>query len=301
MTNNCTHSNVLSTQAVRTFFFDNLQANNSNLSLEVLHAEPLAGNICNVYCFDKHVFFEKRFKNFIELENTYCMSYLITNDHTNSDKKIPTVSVLCYEKDKKIQCCGHGMLATAFCWMQILKTPALQFNYADTKIFAEQKEDIIWLRFPQVNCQVCELPEWLPMLFPQLKVEDYPIRAACTSALDGYLVLEWPTNTDLSQLPAVTKAVVTFTRRAVIFTARQKDSSVDIQLRYFAPQYSQQEDAATGSAVRILSSYWSPFFTRFVAQQRSEKGGLLMARFLADSKEVAVGGYCQLVEDMEYA
>ncbi|MCW8856356.1 MAG: PhzF family phenazine biosynthesis protein, partial [Kangiella sp.] len=51
----------------------------------------------------------------------------------------------------------------------------------------------------------------------------------------------------------------------------------DYDLRYFAPQHGVNEDKATGSANRVLASYWKSKLNRskFKARQLSAKGAVI--------------------------
>ena len=122
------------------------------------------------------------------------------------------------------------------------------------------------------------------------------VLGACAEAGDsaGYLVLEWPADTDLTSLDPPGDSLRLHTTRALIATCRVSPSASlageDIQLRYFAPQYGVDEDAATGSAMRVLASYWQQrgLGNHLQGLQRSARGGWLFSRL--ENARVWVGG-----------
>ena len=72
------------------------------------------------------------------------------------------------------------------------------------------------------------------------------------------------------------------TQRAVIATQRADDRfGYDYYFRYFAPQHGVNEDKATGSAHRVLVSYWSKRLnkTNLLAKQLSKEGAELTGRY----------------------
>ncbi len=64
-------------------------------------------------------------------------------------------------------------------------------------------------------------------------------------------------------------------RRALILTTPGY-GGIDYGIRYFAPQYGNNEDAATGSANIQIAKYWQDFYKKetVVGQQFSYRGGL---------------------------
>ena len=70
------------------------------------------------------------------------------------------------------------------------------------------------------------------------------------------------------------------TQRAVIATQQSRDADYDYNFRYFAPQHGVNEDKATGSAHRVLVSYWHQYLNKcnFKARQYSIEGAELIGR-----------------------
>ncbi len=73
---------------------------------------------------------------------------------------------------------------------------------------------------------------------------------------NGYYLLELPNEKSVKDCRVKGAALSRVSRRAVIVTAKSDRMSDDYVMRYFAPQYSQHEDPATGSANAMLAEYW---------------------------------------------
>ena len=101
----------------------------------------------------------------------------------------------------------------------------------DLRVGFYAEDDCAWIGLPPINSEPCAVPRWIREFFPEA-----PWRAALAGGESGYLILEWPAGFDLTELP--------------------DDPAIDVQLRYFAPQHGVPEDTATGSAMRVLATYW---------------------------------------------
>jgi predicted PhzF superfamily epimerase YddE/YHI9 len=162
----------------------------------------------------------------------------------------------------------------------------------DSVVASWQRQDHTWLRFHRVPTRVCPLPAWVNTVFPG---QQGPVVAAHCGGESGYLVLQWPDGYGLEQLAPQLSALSARSRRALICTSAQPAVGAgEIHLRYFAPQYGVYEDAATGSAVRVLADYWSSRFSSLTVRQCSPEGGRLLSRVAAD--HVEVGGRCVTLE-----
>lgn len=187
-----------------------------------------------------------------------------------------------------VQLCGHGLLCTGVAWrlhggaLTALRMNGLRADFS-------RSEGIAWVGLPPLDTAPCAAPDWLSALFPSP-----PLRCAHAGGSDGYLVLEWPAGTDLRALPAPGPQLRAHTRRALIATSPARGQrGVDLQLRYFAPQYDSAEDSATGSAMRVLAGYWQARCgDALKAWQCSPDGGLLLSRM--DAGRCWIGGRVQL-------
>ena len=188
---------------------------------------------------------------------------------------------------EEIQLCGHGLLCSAYIWME-------QWGEGGTlhmhgcRVSCDRETDTVWLQFEAPALTDCEVPHWCELLFGQRAVG-----CAISGPENGYLILEWPAELELRQLPRPGKALAEHTQRAIIITRQTLGSEAalaDIHYRYFAPQYGVDEDTATGSAMRILASYWASLHTDgcLSAYQCSDDGGLLFSRL--KGTQVWIGG-----------
>jgi predicted PhzF superfamily epimerase YddE/YHI9 len=201
----------------------------------------------------------------------------------------PVIEIRCYTPDgHAIQCCGHGLLAAAYHWQQRLQCGELPLRMNSSAVPSWSEQGQTWLRFERLPTLACPVPAWVGEVFPGTS---QPVSAATCGDEQGYLVLQWADGFSLEALPSPHDRFSALSRRALICTSAQPSVGADaIQLRYFAPQYGVAEDAATGSAVRVLADYWSPRFASLTAQQCSPEGGRLLARIATD--HVEVGGRC---------
>jgi predicted PhzF superfamily epimerase YddE/YHI9 len=142
-----------------------------------------------------------------------------------------------------------------------------------------------------------DVPSLSPVAVPawtNLFTGDAPLACAKEGDDTGYLVVEWPEDTDLAGLYPPGDCLQRHTMRALIATCRISPANSlageNIQLRYFAPQYGVDEDVATGSAMRVLASYWQQrgLGNQLRGLQRSARGGWLFSRL--ESTRVWVGG-----------
>ena len=214
---------------------------------------------------------------------TQCQSWLETHDGAS------VIAVRCYSAGGQlIQCCGHGLLAAAHSWQRQLQCEVVELSMNGSVLFSWREGDITWLRFAPMRMHDEVVPDWLPQVFSGSQ-------QACVAANVGeasdYLVLQWPDGFDLSCLPRPAATLAQWTNRALICTTAQPEwGEGAVQLRYFAPQYGVLEDAATGSAMRVLAQYWSSRFSQLTAYQCSPAGGLLLSRRTA--AHIDVGGRC---------
>ncbi len=214
---------------------------------------------------------------------TTCLSWLQTSELR------PLIALRCYSPGGQIiQCCGHGLMAASHAWMSRLGREALTLVMQGSQVDSWRSDEEIWLRFSALETRSCEVPAWVRDM---LATATNPVSAAHSGESSGYLVLQWPDNFDLRSLTPPDETLARYTQRALICTtARPEVGAGAIELRYFAPQYGVIEDAATGSAMRVLASYWSSRFDCLRGYQCSSAGGQLLARWAPHCVEV--GGIC---------
>lgn len=178
-----------------------------------------------------------------------------------------------------IQLCGHGLLCTGAAWLRRGDGVAtLVMNGLSVAFHAE--DDLAWIGLPPIVTKPCRVPVWVREFFPEV-----PWRAALAGGDDGYLVLEWPAGFDLRSLPVPDYGLRRRTGRSLIATSMDRaNPAIDVQLRYFAPQHGVPEDTATGSAMRVLATYWRnrELADGLRAFQCSPQGGELRSRIRND-------------------
>lgn len=179
-----------------------------------------------------------------------------------------------------IRFCGHGALAAARVALDETEPQAVVPGPVSFSSDSQQWQgwfdvagggDCVTLSFARPAVSMCAVPRaaalWLGV----------PLVAAATSGgPDDYLILEASAPESVATAAPDTAAICAATRRALILTARDATGPV---FRYFAPQYGDAEDTATGSAAVQLGSYW---------QQRA---GL----DVADYAQLSPGGGCMTV------
>ena len=213
---------------------------------------------------------------------TVCQSWRVNDSATQQ------IALRCYLNGQLIQCCGHGLLATAYYWQRQLKRDALDLTMNLSQINSWREGELTWLRFNTLTTTPCALPGWIAEAFP---AQAQPTCAATAGGENGYLILQWPDAFQLKELPQLQIRLGKYTQRALICTSAQPDAGEGaIQLRYLAPQHGAPEDSATGSAMRVLSHYWSQRFEHLAAWQCSAEGGHLLATFKGE--QVEIGGRC---------
>ncbi|MFT4615442.1 MAG: putative PhzF superfamily epimerase YddE/YHI9 [Bacteroidia bacterium] len=192
-----------------------------------------------------------------------------------------------------ILCCGHGLLSCAAVWTSYWGGQG-SLQAGETTLLCKWQDDALWLGFPKVPsadspAQNSLVPDWLE---PLLAV---PV-VSCREVGDtqGYLIAELEADCDLRNLEPPGDSLIQYTRRALIVTCRSKATSSEagerFHFRYFAPQYGVPEDAATGSAMRLLTSYWQQLAVggKVLALQCSPAGGWLRGCITQD--RVWIGG-----------
>lgn len=202
---------------------------------------------------------------------TQCVSWSGSDD---------TALVRCWAlSGQALSVCGHGLLCAGVAWLRHGGGVAtLSMNGLPVAFHAE--DDLAWIGLPPINTQPCRIPLWVREFFPEA-----PWRAALAGDDNGYLVLEWPAGFDLRSLPVPDYGLRRRTGRSLIVTCVDRDNpAFDVQLRYFAPQHGVPEDTATGSAMRVLATYWMnrELADGLHARQCSPHGGELRSRIRGD-------------------
>ncbi|MDG2048099.1 MAG: PhzF family phenazine biosynthesis protein [Halioglobus sp.] len=178
-----------------------------------------------------------------------------------------------------VRLCGHGLLGCGTIWEKLGQAIS-RITMNDTTVQFYSQRNISWIGFEAIDYKPSTVPEWVELAF-----ESKPKSAAVAGDEAGYLILMWPDNAELRDLPVPGPELEEHTRRAIIATcADAENPALDIRQRYFAPQHGTAEDAATGSAMRVLARFWQAQagFDELRAWQCSTEGGHLFSRIEDD-------------------
>jgi predicted PhzF superfamily epimerase YddE/YHI9 len=190
----------------------------------------------------------------------------------------------------RIQFCWHGALAAAWAVFNEHAPDAgiLEFKNARHRWYARRSDaadrDIALIYKSPVPVD-CEVPD-----FASTCLGSQPVAAAELGDESDYLVLELTDPESVRQVQPDFTAISAATRRALIVTAKAAhNEEPGCVFRYFAPQYGDPEDAATGSAAVQLAAYWPQRLQaeRFAAVQLSRQGAVMQLQHLGDTVELA--------------
>jgi predicted PhzF superfamily epimerase YddE/YHI9 len=172
-----------------------------------------------------------------------------------------------------IRLCGHGLLSCGTVWSHT-DTPVQTLIMHDTEAQFERRDGTGWVGLAPLASSDCAVPQWTTTLFGSP-----PARAATAGQSDDYLILVWADDFPLREL-ALPANLAQHTQRAVIATClNARQPGFDICFRYFAPQHGIAEDVATGSAMRVLATFWQQQLGDSLrAMQCSPQGGELLSR-----------------------
>lgn len=206
-----------------------------------------------------------------------------------SDKK-NTFNIRFFNAQQEIQLCGHGLLAAGKVVLdkKLKQVTPIEFitqsSHINTRIDAQQQ---LWIGFDAIDSEPAPVPSW---------AEDCcnikPEKASKVGASNGYWIFEWPKDFDLKELAIDFDKLTFATERALIATTESSTDDFDYDLRYFAPQHGVNEDKATGSANRVLASYWKNRLNQrtLKARQLSSEGAVVEVECDEDANTVWISG-----------
>ena len=192
----------------------------------------------------------------------------------------------CQQRGNAISLCGHGLLSAAAFWRDS-NASVNTLHMGNSRFEVDSEGDTFWVAMPLASLQEGNTHRWMID-----RLGKAPVRVEASGPDQGYLVLEYTDLDTLMSLTAPDGDLTKHTQRAIITTCLLDTTSTqtNIALRYFAPQYGNPEDSATGSALRVLAAYWRKHCgaETLCAYQCSPRGGLLLSRL--DDKQVWIGG-----------
>lgn len=207
-----------------------------------------------------------------------------------------------YQFGREIQDCGSGLVAAAFLTGRAAST--LESRRACNELFCSG--NLCGYR-RRVNLILQPARPHLAALGRQL-CRTEPL--AVHRAKGGYLIIELARATEVAGLQPRLGLLQTLGRAALIVTApvaageRRRLGGARAVLRYFAPQWGNPEDPATGSAAMLVTQYWwrrlgQPGGGYLQLRQLSASGGLIYGR--VDGGRVSIAGRCGVTASRTWA
>ena len=283
-----------------TVFSDNIFSDKDN--------SVIAGNAAIVIVCDENIEYD-----FSSDALRLALSQKILGQRIFTQQTAPTVSCFinadaitqCYSAHSKIQLCGHGTLAANA--VLGTRTQSQGFNPASNQAYQYDGQRH-WIKMADIEVSDIAVPDWTTQSF-----STPPTHAAIAGDNRDYLILEWPPNQPRSNNKCIANLAVDFnviknhTERAIIATQWCEDiqprsllPGLSFLQRYFAPQYGNNEDSATGSAHRVAASYWhrKTGQNTFTAWQCSTAGGILHSymHLTPQQRNIWIGGQVKIGE-----
>lgn len=187
----------------------------------------------------------------------------------------------------RIHFCGHGSLIAGWYVLAHLEEAAdtlmFQSGYRCWEVQRSNSADLklVYARPEPVSV---DMPE-----FAADCLGATPQAAAQVGTDEDYLILELGSAVAVQELQPDARMIAAATRRALIVTAVADAADTDFVFRYFAPQYGDAEDTATGSAAVQLAAYWAPRLGAawLTARQLSAGGAVMQLRCNGQVVELA--------------
>lgn len=233
------------------------------------------GNRHRVLIFDEEAAYLESQKNYHEYTQEGIYVFLLL---TGSDR----VKLCFYQNSHPIMRCGSGTLAA----MAALKSlnPEHHYQYLVSDIETIQ----LIINSPPAQQDYFFYSTQSSMLRSTLAAQYACVLGTKSGRVDcwlesqeekGYLIAVLESEGAVGNAQPELHALCQLSQRALIITAPAKHSC-NFVLRYFAPQYGNNEDQATGSANVVVAPYW---FKRLklrelTSRQLSQNGGLFTLR-----------------------
>jgi hypothetical protein len=180
------------------------------------------------------------------------------------------IAVTCEQAGQPIQICGHGLLAVAQLAFGISQRPLelVSGTYCFQVLPPDPGGSTVWLQTERPAWQSVADSGEAAWFSPQPE----HVAVITSGPEDGYRLIVLPPGVPLDSIRVDLTAIARYDRRALLLTQRATGAEqlrCDYRLRYFAPQYGNPEDAATGSAHWLAAAWWSEQLHR--AELRSEQ------------------------------
>jgi PhzF family phenazine biosynthesis protein len=197
------------------------------------------------------------------------ISVFIIADNSNS---LLSYSIRWFSPTTEVTLCGHGTLAAADLILSSINTDKTHTKclFSNKDITVKQLEHRKYILYlPPIKLLPTTLPSAIAVLF---NAEALNVMQTKTDI--GYLIVSVKNQTAVRNFDFDERKYSDLTQRALIVSCKSKDSSDLIYFRYFAPQYGEKEDSATGSAAPVLAEFWRLSFDKpYRCKQLSLTGG----------------------------
>lgn len=156
-----------------------------------------------------------------------------------------------FQNGQKIQRCGSGYLAAAHIVFEGIKTDTVSLYTPNGPVLLHRHKDKISFQMPALPYQpeLC-IRKWKTLLNKTIA------NAVLVGGKSDYCIIELKHEKDVKTCRINSQSLCRYSKRGLIVTAKSTQKKDDYVLRYFAPQYGQKEDAATGSANAMVGRYW---------------------------------------------
>ncbi|WP_096086430.1 PhzF family phenazine biosynthesis protein [Agaribacterium haliotis] len=193
-----------------------------------------------------------------------------------------------FHNGREVLFCGSGAMSAGFYCMQNLANACLEFELPAKSLSIEKRDGALMMHGrAELAEQKVDTDYWQALLGQEL--------LRCTAINGGYLIAEIASAEVLKHLtPDLDRLRAETTAPALIVTALGAQSmQEDYAMRYFAPQYGNDEDAATASANLYLMKYWQGKLnkTELRGRQLSPEGAVFSASVCGDTVSLS-GDVC---------
>ena len=187
-----------------------------------------------------------------------------------------------YQNGYAIKRCGSGTLAAAALVID-KKSQSVVFNTPAGAVTAGRASDLFY--YDSETLKHLPLTDKMPW---QKLISGDIADGMLVGDRDDYCILELNDASELRKVYLDADAMCNHTKRALILTAKG-DHQADYYMRYFAPQYGEKEDQATGSANAQLAEYWQRKISKknLHGIQVSRDGGEFYIKKLSNGQRVA--------------
>ncbi len=193
-----------------------------------------------------------------------------------------TARVFFFHRGQSISRCGSGSVALAYVLVEKLRLRVPISITTTSGAIRVGKHDRLY--YETAHLPMCETSktQWTHLVNCRLG------SAYLVGGVRDYCILVLRDEKTLRNLTLNVKKIQLTTKRALIATCESTATGCDYAMRYFAPQYGNYEDSATGSANAMLAIFWQKKLRKktVAGLQLSDAGGLFRVQNLGLSQRV---------------